>query len=689
MYCYNCMRKLEGDTCPQCHNFQKISHAPHYLVPGTMLRDRYLVGNTLGEGGFGITYMGLDTTLDIRVAIKEFYPSGYANRNTQVSSQITVQTERQKAVFDKGKQRFVGEARSIAKFNKEPGTVDVRDYFEENGTAYIIMEYLEGQELGRYVRSKGKMRAEDLFRIMLPIMHSLEKMHSKGIIHRDISPDNIMYQTDGTLKLMDFGSARYYTNEEKELSVMIKKGYAPEEQYHKNGDQGPWTDVYGLCATIYRCITGTAPVDSLDRFHDDTLIKPSVAGADISPDLEKVLLYGLAVSKDLRCQSMSELMDLTLKALEGEDATPVSQRKPDSDEDNKTVAVEGMYKDQPSAKAVITPREAASTEMDLSVAAKSAAQPTTPVNSYQQQAQPPAQVYQPPVQAYQAPAPVQNYQPAAVAYPARIPSRQDYVDNYSGQNKNKKKKKSSTAGILIIISIVVVLIVSAVLIFFISDSMGSLEDMFSSSSKSDRDDDDEEETTEETRNEVINQGGLVISTGGEEEEETIPVTETEVVEDEPSISDSRQVCTAFSTVTASSTLSDQYGRNYSPENVLINDGHCWAENVAGVGENEWIKLSADSEQYIDGIVIVNGYSGTDEQYNDNGKVSSVKIKFSNGSYVEADVAVYSSDEKHTIQYFDFNQSVLTSSVEVIITGAVQGDFYSDTCITYLVPYVIN
>ena len=316
MYCYNCMNeKGSADICPYCHLDHSMEPAAHHLRPGTVLCGKYVVGYVIGEGGFGITYIGRDTTLDMRVAIKEFYPAGCTNRNSFAGSGVEVAGGRQRDFFQKGKARFLYEARNVAKFSAEPGIVDVRDYFEENGTAYIIMEYLDGIDLNRYLNHYGPLPARQAFELMLPVMHSLEKIHAAGIIHRDISPDNIMYLKNGTLKLMDFGSARYFTHTETEMSVMLKPGYSPEEQYRKNGQQGPWTDVYGMCATLYRVITGEVPVNGLDRMHRDTLRRPSEMGIEISPAFEAVLMYGLAVFSGNRCQSMAELISLTHRAL--------------------------------------------------------------------------------------------------------------------------------------------------------------------------------------------------------------------------------------------------------------------------------------------------------------------------------------------------------------------------------------
>lgn len=317
-YCYHCMNELTDDqqVCPHCHIENRPDIVVYRLRPGTILDNKYLVGDCLGEGGFGITYIGRDLSLDIKVAIKEYYPNGYANRNNTVDQNVYATTESQKHYFYKGKDNFLEEARKVAKFLGEPGIVGIREYFEANGTAYIIMEYLEGENLASYIKKNGTFNAEKIFRLMLPITHSLKRIHDTGMIHRDISPDNIMYMRNGSLKLMDFGSARYFTNEQKEMSVLLKQGYAPEEQYRKNGKQGPWTDVYGLCATMYRCITGNIPEDALDRLRDDNLVPPSKLGVNIPPAMENILLYGLAVFRENRCQRMDELASLIEKAID-------------------------------------------------------------------------------------------------------------------------------------------------------------------------------------------------------------------------------------------------------------------------------------------------------------------------------------------------------------------------------------
>ncbi len=309
MYCYKCMNETEdGVFCAYCGNRLDAAAALHHLTPGTLLNGKYRIGDFIGEGGFGITYIGRDENLDIRIAIKEYYPCGFVSRDNNNSSKVTVSAQKNADFFENGKKRFLQEARSLAKFSEEPGIVKVRDYFEENDTAYIVMEYLEGETLSKRIGREGRLEAEPFLAKMLPLMHSLKNFHQAGMIHRDISPDNIMFMKNGTLKLMDFGSARYFTNNELEMSVILKDGYSPEEQYRKRGNQGPWTDVYSLCATIYSCITGVIPENALDRLHSDTVQMPSQLGAQISPESENALMRGMAVFPENRCQSVEELL---------------------------------------------------------------------------------------------------------------------------------------------------------------------------------------------------------------------------------------------------------------------------------------------------------------------------------------------------------------------------------------------
>ena len=308
-YCYNCMKSVEDNCirCPYCGKRPDRDNEIHQLKTGTLLHDRYLVGRKIGQGGFGITYIGLDTILGPTVAIKEYYPNGYAYRDHAVTHVVTV-TDGGADLFHHEKNRFL---RTLARFDRGPGILTVRDSFEDNNTAYIVMEYLDGENLKHYVESKGKISAEQLFAMIQPIIQTMGKVHKQGIIHLDISPDNIFVLPGNKcrLKQLDFDVARNVAYDDRRSSIVFNRYYAPPEQYLSRKEQGPWTDVYALCATMYYCLTGKVPEEALERCMnpDSRLIPPSALGADITPDQENVILRGMAVKSSERYQSMEEL----------------------------------------------------------------------------------------------------------------------------------------------------------------------------------------------------------------------------------------------------------------------------------------------------------------------------------------------------------------------------------------------
>ncbi|MCD7765198.1 MAG: serine/threonine protein kinase [Lachnospiraceae bacterium] len=339
--CLSCMREYDGDgPCPHC-GFELADYkAPaHHLRPGTVLAGKYMVGRAIGAGGFGITYAAWDQNLETKVAVKEFFPDGFVARDGSMTKTVTVLPRRESDFYQKGQERFVDEARRLAKFADLPGIVSVKDYFQENNTAYIVMEYAEGQTLKAVLRQQphGRMDTEIVLAMMEPVMDSLEQVHQAGLIHRDISPDNLMVDDRGRVKLLDFGSARAFVADgQKSLSVMLKPGYTPEEQYRSRGSQGPWTDVYALCATIYRAITGRMPPESLERRGEgnDNLKRPSKMGVSIRPAQEEALLKGLAVYKEDRIQSIGELRAMLnieeLRPTDDDDPVITDYRRTDS-----------------------------------------------------------------------------------------------------------------------------------------------------------------------------------------------------------------------------------------------------------------------------------------------------------------------------------------------------------------------
>lgn len=286
------------------------------LQRNTGLIGRYVIQEVLGQGGFGITYLGIDKLYGNKVAIKEYYPQKIAMRKAQYEDVVTVTSIEEKNNYNKGKKRFLDEAQVMARFNKNEGIVKILDFFEANNTAYIVMEYLEGITLKQYLGKYGVIQFRNLIEMMLPLLEALIEIHSQGLIHRDISPDNIMVQHNGKLKLMDFGAARDYTESgNKSLTVILKPGYAPPEQYQTHGVQGPWTDIYALCATIYKCLTGITPPDAIARVMDDKFKEPDQLDGKLSPDIKKILWKGMNIFPEERYQDIGEFGEDVYDAL--------------------------------------------------------------------------------------------------------------------------------------------------------------------------------------------------------------------------------------------------------------------------------------------------------------------------------------------------------------------------------------
>ena len=323
------------------------------LRKGTRLIGRYTIEDVLGQGGFGITYLGMDELHKKKVAIKEFFPQGIVTRNIEYEDTVTVTLVGEKENYDKGKERFLKEAQTMAMFSKDKGIVKALDFFEINNTAYIVMEYLEGVTLKQYLRENKRIDAEDLVELLVPLIEALDEIHSQGLIHRDISPDNIMVLPDGRIKLMDFGAARDYTEfGEKSLSIVLKPGYAPPEQYQTHGVQGPWTDIYALCATMYKCITGENPPDAIDRLVDDHLKKISAFGIPVLPQIEEAIIKGMSVAAKDRYQNVGDFCEDLYGGYEenSEPEAEESQAEPVVAEANVETKMDMLTEETPQSK---------------------------------------------------------------------------------------------------------------------------------------------------------------------------------------------------------------------------------------------------------------------------------------------------------------------------------------------------
>jgi serine/threonine protein kinase len=307
--CMGCMEDDSGEpVCPKCGSaFNLPPKNSLQLKPRTMLRDQYLVGRALGHGGFGITYLAWDVGLEAKLAVKEYMPNGVAGRASG-DTKVLAYSDQTKPEFDWGLDRFLDEARTLKKFSKYPGIVSVDTIFRDNGTAYLVMEYLDGWTFEDFVKRRGgKIAWETALRIMLPVLDALAAVHAEGILHRDISPDNIYLTRAGKVKLIDFGAARNALGQKsRNLSIILKEGYAPEEQYRASGIQGPWTDVYATAATLYHAVTGKIPQPALDRQAEDKVQSPSALGVEVDRRGEAALMKALSVRAGDRFQSMED-----------------------------------------------------------------------------------------------------------------------------------------------------------------------------------------------------------------------------------------------------------------------------------------------------------------------------------------------------------------------------------------------
>ncbi|MCH5212195.1 MAG: protein kinase [Oscillospiraceae bacterium] len=322
--CEHCFAEVPKKTkkCPYCSGERNRDKYPTALTEGVILVGRYAVGRVLGKGGFGITYLCYDLKEDKMVAVKEYLPDSLTHRNSGDTVVSSYGDEREE-YFRTGARKFYDEAKLVSRFNGNPNIISVYEFFFENNTTYFVMEYLDGVDFKNYIAEcGGKINENEAVYIMDRLTEALMIVHSTDVLHRDISPDNIFLCRNGDIKLIDFGAARQVIEEvSKSLSVILKQGFAPLEQYQRRGKQGPWTDIYALGATMYYALTGMIPDDAMSRL-DDASLDP----CGISPELMKILEKMLAVRAKERYQNVVELK-ADLQKLEADKKAPVITSK--------------------------------------------------------------------------------------------------------------------------------------------------------------------------------------------------------------------------------------------------------------------------------------------------------------------------------------------------------------------------
>lgn len=322
--CFGCFEQYDDsfDICPHCGYAEGTEpELATYMRPGAILNERYVIGRALGHGGFSVTYLAWDALLLHKVAIKEYLPSEYATRRPG-ESRLTIFSGKEGEYFQFGKEKFLDEAKRLSAFQNEAGIVHVYDCFSANETAYLVMEYLDGITLSEYLKKEaavspqGRIAPEEAISMLTPVMLSLQRVHDSGMIHRDIAPDNIMLLKDGGVRLIDFGAARHAVHDcGKSMTVIIKDGYSPEEQYNSHSVQGPAADVYALSATLYQMITGITPPGAIERgeylqkHKHDMLPPPSKFNKAVTKTQDTAILNGMALHTQDRTQSVAELYE--------------------------------------------------------------------------------------------------------------------------------------------------------------------------------------------------------------------------------------------------------------------------------------------------------------------------------------------------------------------------------------------
>ena len=315
--CFYCMKPMKGSFCTKCGRRREQMNGEDELPAGTVLwngDNSYLIGRVLGRGGFGITYLGWDNNLERKVAIKEFFRNGSAERDPLSHQKVIIpDTAREEYLGEL--ERFRSEARRQARYASCPETAGVLEQFTDNNTAYMVMTYVEGTTLSEYISTNGPMSFAEACALLCPLTAFLGQIHRDGMIHRDISSTNIMIDQAGKARLLDFGAARKYVKEGRDgtlgqvndYSVILRYGFAPPEQYNAHGVQTPATDIYAFAASFYYAVTGQVPVRADLRENGTEIARPSSLRQGITEKQDQVLLKALSLSPEERYHSMEEM----------------------------------------------------------------------------------------------------------------------------------------------------------------------------------------------------------------------------------------------------------------------------------------------------------------------------------------------------------------------------------------------
>lgn len=313
---------MEHGECRNCgYHAEESSAVKDYLAPFTILKEKYLLGKSLGQGGFGITYLAENMQSGLRCCIKEYFPSGLLQGRTPDGALILADEEN-RPEYEEGKQQFIEEACALQELRENISVVDIRDFFEENGTAYFAMELIEGCNLRVFRKNHNpKQTLKMALQMLFLLGSSLAEVHRFGMIHGDISPENILITQDGEIKLIDFGAARSFRqgSDSKERKIYLKPNYAPYEQYTQKPCQGPWTDIYALAATFYFIVSGRKMLDALSRAKGASYPPLHELCPAVSRQLSDVIDKALAFDYHDRYRRMLDFLDALEQVVRPED----------------------------------------------------------------------------------------------------------------------------------------------------------------------------------------------------------------------------------------------------------------------------------------------------------------------------------------------------------------------------------
>ncbi|MBL7979033.1 MAG: protein kinase [Bacteroidetes Order II. Incertae sedis bacterium] len=308
----------KGNTaiCPLCGFDERIQDSHSRLPYRTLLQGQYVLGRILGKpGGFGITYLGYDQNLNLKLAIKEFFPPHLVLRAYDRHS-VVADSPANEGIFREGLAGFLKEARTLARFD-HMNVVRVRNYFEANGTAYLVMDYYEGFNLSEVMAKRGLFSEAEAIKLMIPVLDGLRTVHENGILHRDIKPENVYLAAGNRPILLDFGAARAAVGvKSQNMTMVLTPGFAPIEQYASNARQGPYSDIYAAGATLYYLTTGRIPTEATNRVGQETIVPPKSWQSALSASFNEVVLEAMALKAEERPQTAQELLDRLFDILE-------------------------------------------------------------------------------------------------------------------------------------------------------------------------------------------------------------------------------------------------------------------------------------------------------------------------------------------------------------------------------------